>query len=253
VQNISYITARGTATVISGQVTRDGATYAGVWLSTNGGSTWTRATVPADHGAGTAITGLGSDASGLLAVRPGRSASGTPDGVAYFSQNGTAWQYAGTIGATAGWNPGLVKGSNFGFVVAGASAAGQLVAFTSSGTGGTWQQTGSLGNADTESVVGATVASAGTIVAVGYTSPSKVSQQPVFLMASATGSVRPVSLAGVAGATIPELSVNGLSVAAGQQIAVGSTEGYPAVWRKASGGSWALATSLSLVSASPGL
>ena len=253
VQSISYITSRGTATVISGQVTRDGATYAGVWLSTDGGSTWTRVTVPADHGAGTAITGLGSDASGLLAVRPGRSASGTPDGVAYFSPNGTAWQYAGTIGASAGWNPGLVKGSDFGFVVAGVSVAGQLVAFTSTGTGGAWQQTGSLGNADTEWVVGATVASAGTIVAVGYTSPSKVSQQPVFLVASATGSVRPVSLAGLAGGAIPELSVNGLAVAGGQQIAVGSTEGYPAVWRKASGGSWALATSLSQVSASTGL
>jgi hypothetical protein len=253
VQSISYITSHGTATVISGQVTRDGATYAGVWLSTDGGSAWTRVTVPADHGAGTAITGLGSDASGLLAVRPGRSASGTPDGVAYFSPNGTAWQYAGTIGASAGWNPGLVKGSDFGFVVAGASVTGQLVAFTSTGTGGAWQQTGSLGNADTEWVVGATVASAGTIVAVGYTSPSKVSQQPVFLMASATGSVRPVSLAGIAGGAIPELSVNGLAVAGSQQIAVGSTEGYPAVWRKASGGSWTLATSLSQVSASTGL
>ena len=127
------------------------------------------------------------------------------------------------------------------------------MAFTSRRRGGTWQPTGSLGDADTQSVVGATVASAGTIVAVGYTSPSKVSQQPVFLMASATGSVRPVSLAGIAGGAIPELSVNGLAVAAGQQIAVGSTEGYPAVWRKASGGSWALATSLSQVSASTGL
>jgi hypothetical protein len=253
VQSISYITSHGTATVISGQVTRDGATYAGVWLSTDGGSTWTRVTVPADHGAGTAITGLGSDASGLLAVRPGRSASGVPDGVAYFSPNGTAWQYAGTIGASAGWNPGLVKGSDFGFVVAGASVTGQLVAFTSTGTGGAWQQTGSLGNADTEWVVGATVASAGTIVAVGYTSPSKVGQQPVFLMASATGSVRPVSLAGITGGAIPELSVNGLAVAGDQQIAVGSTEGYPAVWRKAPGGSWTLATSLSQVSANPGL
>jgi len=34
---------------------------------------------------------------------------------------------------------------------------------------------------------------------------------------------------------------------------VGSAEGYPAVWRKTSGGSWALVTSLSQVSAIPGL
>jgi hypothetical protein len=102
-------------------------------------------------------------------------------------------------------------------------------------------------------VVGATVASAGTIVAVGYTSPSKVSQQPVFLMANANGSVRSVPLAGIPGGTIPELAVNGLAVADGQQIAVGSTEGYPAVWRKAAGGSWALVTSLAQVDANQGL
>jgi len=65
----------------------------------------------------------------------------------------------------------------------------------------------------------------------------------VFLVANATGTVRQVSLAGIAGGAIPELSVNGLAIAGGQQIAVGSTEGYPAVWRKASGGSWTLATS----------
>ena len=253
VQSISYITARGNDTVISGQVTRNGTTYAGVWLSTDGGDTWDRVTVPADHGAGTAIAGLAFDSAGLLAVRPGQSANGTPDGVAYFSPNGQGWQYAGTIGAAAGWNPGLVKGSDFGFVVAGASTAGRLVAFTSTGTGGTWQPTGPLGEAETESVVGATVASAGTIVAVGYTSPSKVSQQPVFLEASPGGSVRPVPLAGIPGGSIPELAVNGLAVAAGQQIAVGSAEGYPAVWRKASGGSWSLATSLSQVSAVTGL
>ena len=54
-------------------------------------------TIPADHGAGTAISGLGFDGSGLIAVRPGRTASGAADGIAYFSPNGQAWQYAATI------------------------------------------------------------------------------------------------------------------------------------------------------------
>jgi MFS family permease len=253
VQSISYITSRGPDTVMSGQVTRDGTSYAGVWLSTDGGSAWTRVTVPAGHGAATAITGLGSDAAGLLAVRPGRSASGAGDAVAYFSPNGRGWQYAGTIGASAAWTPGLVKGSEAGFIVAGTGAAGQLVAYTSTGTGWTWQPTGSLGDAGTQSVVGATVAAAGTIVAVGYTSPSTVSQQPVFLEADTAGRVRPVPLASIPGGSIPELAVNGLTVAVGQQIAVGSSEGYPAVWRKASGRSWSLVTLLSQVSAIPGL
>ena len=210
-------------------------------------------TVPADHGAGTAITGLAFDGSGLLAVRPGRSASGTTDAVAYFSPNGSGWQYAGTIGAAAAWTPGLVKGSDYGFVVAGTGAAGQLVAFTAAGTGTTWAPTGSLGDAGTESVVGATVASAGAIVAVGYTAPGR-GQQPVFLEANAAGRVRPVPLAGIPGGSIPELAVNGLAVAGGQQVAVGSAEGYPAVWRRSSGGAPGLwSPRWSQVSGSPGL
>jgi hypothetical protein len=223
------------------------------WLSTDGGSAWTRVTVPADHGASDTITGLGSDASGLLAVRPGVSASGAADGVAYFSPNGSDWQYSATIGAAGGWSPSVVKGSGYGLVVTGTSAAGRVVAYVSTGTGAVWQPTGSLGDAAGESVVGATVGPARTVVAVGSATGSKVSQQPVFLEANTAGSVRPVPLAAIPGAVIPELAVNGLAVAGGQQVAVGSADGYPAVWRKASGGSWALVSSLSQVSAGSGL
>jgi hypothetical protein len=253
VQAIYYATWRGGDTLISGQVTKDGTTYSAVWLSTDGGSAWTRVTVPADHGAGNTVSGLGSDASGLVAVRPGRSAGGADDGVAYFSPNGRDWQYSATIGAAGGWSPSVVKGSDYGFVVSGASAAGQVVAYVSSGTGIAWQPTGSLGSAAGESVTGATVGPASTIVAVGSTSASQVSQQPVFLEADPAGSVRPVPLADIPGATVPELAVNGLAEAGGQQIAVGSADGYPAVWRKASGGSWALVSSLSQVWVGSGL
>ena len=249
VRNISYATWRGDDTVISGMVTRDGQSYSGAWLSTNGGTAWARVTIPADHGAGPTISGLGFDASGLIAVRPGQAG----DGISYFSPNGRQWQYSATIGAGGGLTPGVVKGSDYGFVVTGTSASGQLVAYTSTGTGANWQPAGTLGRAATESVVGATVATAGTIIAVGYTAASPVSQQPVLLEADTAGRVRPVSLAGVAGAVIPELSVNAVAVADGQQIAVGSADGYPAVWRQASGGAWTLASSLSLVSVAPGL
>ena len=235
--------------MISGTVTKDGQSYSGAWLSTNGGAAWTRVTIPADHGAAPTISGLGFDASGLIAVRPGQAG----DGISYFSPNGRQWQYSATIGAGSGLTPGVVKGSDYGFVVTGASASGQLVAYTSTGTGANWQPTGTLGRASTGSVVGATVAPAGTIIAVGYTAASPASQQPVLLEADTAGRVRPVSLASVAGAVIPELSVTGTAVADGQQIAVGSADGYPAVWRQASGGAWTLVSSLSLVSGAPGL
>ena len=246
VLNISYATAQGNATVISGTVARGGTSYDAAWLSTNDGAAWTRVTIPADHGAGTAITGLGFDGSGLIAVRPGRTASGAADGIAYFSPNGQAWQYSATIDPVGGWSPSLVKGSDYGFVVTGTSASGQLVGYTSTGTGTTWLPTGLLGNAAAESVVGATVASAGTIVAVGYTAASKLGQQPVFLEASTDGSVRPVQLAGIAGAAVPEMAIHSTAVADGAQIAVGSANGYPAMWRKTTGGAWTLVSSLAL-------
>jgi hypothetical protein len=260
VQSITYAASRGIDTVISGTVAKGGMTYSGVWLSTDGGSAWTRVTVPVDHGAGTSITGLGFDGAGLLAVRPGRSANGAGDGVAYFSPNGQAWQYSATINAAGGWSPSLVKGSDYGFVVTGDSASGQVLAYTSAGTGTVWQPTAPLGGAAGEIVDGATVAPAGTIIAIGSTPGNGVSQQPVFLEANTAGSVQSVSLAGATGATIPELAVNGLAVDGGEQVAVGSADGYPAVWRKeqsepgqTGGASWTLVSSLSQVSADPAL
>ncbi|HEY1004700.1 MAG TPA: sialidase family protein, partial [Streptosporangiaceae bacterium] len=97
VRSISYVTSRGNATVISGAVTAPTGTYSAAWLSTNGGTAWTRLKIPADHGAGTTISGVASDGSGLIAVRPGRTPAGAPDGIAYFSADGRTWQYAATI------------------------------------------------------------------------------------------------------------------------------------------------------------
>ncbi|MGH3234740.1 MAG: hypothetical protein ACRDOH_16105, partial [Streptosporangiaceae bacterium] len=249
VLNISYATWRGNATVISGTVTTGRTSYDAAWLSTNDGAAWTRVAVPADHGAGTTISGLGFDGSGLIAVRPGRTASGAADGIAYFSPNGQAWQYSATIDAdpgTGGWSPGVVKGSDYGFVVSGTSASGQLEAYTSVGAGAAWLPTGTLGDAASESVAGATVAQAGAIVAVGHTAAGQDGQQPVLLEANTSGSVRPVSLAGIAGAVIPEMAVRSTAVAGGVQIAVGSANGYPAVWRKTPGGAWTLVSSRAL-------
>ncbi|HMD23240.1 MAG TPA: MFS transporter [Streptosporangiaceae bacterium] len=260
VESISYATSRGQDTVISGAVTKGGTTYSGAWLSTDGGSTWSRVTVPVDHGAGTSITGLGFDGSGLIAVRPGQSANGTGDGVIYFSPNGRIWRYAATIDPAGGWSPSLVKGSDFGFVVAGTSAAGQIVAYRSTGTGTTWQPTAPLGDTADESVASATVGAGDTVLAVGSTAASPAGQQPVFIQATTVGAVRPVPLASIPGVVIRQVAVNALASAGGQQIAVGSADGYPAIWRKArsgpgevGGGSWALVSSLSLVAGEPGL
>jgi serine/threonine protein kinase len=258
VQSISYATYRGHDTLIAGSVAAGGVTYSGAWLSTDGGSAWTRVSIPVSNGAGDTISGLAFDNAGLIAVRPsGGTSPSTAFGVAYFSPNGLAWQYAGTIDAAAGatgslgWSPGVVKGTDYGFVVAGQTATGHIVAYISTGTGSVWQPTGSLGLVASESVPSVTVAPGGTVVAAGATHTSTVSQQPVFLEATATGSVRAVS---VQDETIPELAVNSTAVSPdGTMVAVGSADGYPAVWQSPSGGAWHRVSSLSLVSAYPGL
>jgi serine/threonine protein kinase len=239
--NISFATTRGNDTVISDS--------GSVWLSTDGGSSWTQVTVPIDHGAESSISGVSFDGSGLIAVRPGLTSRGATDGVAYFSTNGQTWQYAGTIDAAGGWKPGVVKGSNYGFVVTGqATAQGQYVAYTSTGTGTTWQQTGGLGATSDGQGLAATVGPGGNIVAVGSENKTKTGQQAVFLKANTAGNVSSVSLASIRGGLIPEVAVNSTAIADGEQIAVGSADGYPAIWREATSGSWALVTSLSQVS-----
>lgn len=244
VRDISAATSRGPDTVISGTVARGRATYAGVWLSSDGGSSWTRVAVPADHGAAGGIVGLGSDAAGFLAVRPG----GTAGGVAYFSLNGQRWRYAGTIDPAGGWSPSAVNGGNGGFAVTGQTAAGTIVAYTSTGTGVAWTPTGSLGVAASESVLSPAMAADGTVVAAGSTDASGVGQQGVLLEAKPAGRVRSVPLAASPGAVVPELAVNGMATAGDVQVAVGGADGYPAIWRRDHGGSWALMSSSTLTS-----
>ncbi len=245
VLSISYAATSGDDTVISGALGTGGS---GTWLSTDGGSTWTQVTVPAGHGAQNTISGLGSDGSGLIAVRPGTAG----DAIAYFSPNGLAWQYAATVGAVGGFRPGVEKGSAYGFVVTGTDATGNYVAYTSTGAGTTWRPTGSLGSpASYASMPAATVGPDDTVIAAGSTAASETGQQAVLLQATTAGAVRPVPLASIPGAVIPEMAVKALAAAGGQQIAVGSADGYPAIWDKTAGGAWRLVSSLPLVSAEP--
>ena len=246
VTSISYAATSGDDTVIAGTLRGGGW---GTWLSTDGGTAWSPVTVPAGHGAQNSISGLGSGGSGLIAVRPGAAGA-----IVYFSPNGQTWQYAATIGAAGGFRPGVVKGSGYGFVVTGTNAAGDYLAYASTDDGTTWLPTGSLGTkASYASAPAATVGRAGTVIAAGSTAATKTGQRAILLQATSGGPVRPVPLASIPGAVVPELAVNSLAIAGGQQIAVGSADGYPAIWRKTDGGSWTLVSSLPLVSAQPGL
>jgi hypothetical protein len=245
VRDISAAASRGQDTLISGTVANGATTYAGMWLSTDGGTSWTQVPVPTDQGVTGGIVGLSSDGSGLLAVRQDRTAGA----VAYFSHNGTAWQYAGAIDPSGGWSPSAVRGGSGGFAVTGRTAAGAIVAYTSTGTSGVWIPTGSLGAVTSESMLSPAVAASGTVVAAGSTDASETGQQGVLLEANRTGSVQTVSLAGIPGAVVPELVMNAVAAAGNVQVAVGSADGYPAIWRRQDGGSWALVSTPALASA----
>ena len=156
---IQYAASQGNDTLIS-----DGS---GVWLSTDGGTSWAQVPVPVGHGAAAGISGLSSDGSDLIAVRPGTGAPGVPGGVVYFSTNGQVWHFAGVIDPAGGWTPAVVKGSDYGFVVVGATTAGQNMAYVSTDTGATWRPTEPLGGTSDIEIESATVGSHGTVIAVG--------------------------------------------------------------------------------------
>jgi len=238
---IDFAVSHGNATVITDR-------GAGVWLSTDSGAHWTPVTIPVDHGAQNAISGVSFDGAGLIAVRPGRTASGASDGVAYFSQDGRTWQYAGTIAAAGGWSPDVVKGSDYGFVVVGRTRD-QYVAYTSTGTGTKWLPTGSLGSTSSGPGFTPAVGPGGRVIAAGSTNSTRTNQQGLLIEADTAGHQQPVSLSSIPGGLVPEQTVSGVAVAGNEQVAVGSADGYAAVWRRVSDGPWTLVSSLTQVSA----
>jgi hypothetical protein len=238
---IDFAVSHGNATVITDR-------GAGVWLSTDSGAHWTPETIPVDHGAQNAISGVSFDGAGLIAVRPGRTASGASDGVAYFSQDGRTWQYAGTIAEDGGWSPDVVKGSDYGFVVVGRTRD-QYVAYTSTGTGTKWRPAGSLGSTSSGPGFTPAVGPGGSVIAAGSTNSTRTNQQGLLIRADTAGHQQPVSLSSIPGGLVPEQTVSSVAVAGNEQVAVGSSDGYPAVWRRVSDGPWTLVSSLTQVSA----
>ena len=239
-RGLDFATSHGNATVIADR-------GAGVWLSTDGGAHWSLVTVPVDHGAQNSVSGVSFDGSGLVLVRPGTAASGAGDGVAYFSADGRTWRYAGTIDPAGGWSPDAVKGSDYGFVVTG-HTKGQYVAYTATGTGTRWLPTGPLGDTSSGPDFNPVVGPGGNVIAAGNTNSTRTGQEGLLLKAGTAGNIEPVSLSAIPGGLVPEETVHGTAVAGSVQIAVGSANGYPAVWRRVSGGPWSLVSRLAQVS-----
>src|SRR5207244_11202141 len=94
------------------------------------------------------------------------------------------------------------------------------------------------------------VGTGGTVIAAGSTNSTRTSRQGLLIKADTAGHLEPVSLSSIQGGLVPEEAVNSIAVAGNEQVAVGSADGYPAVWRRVSDGPWTLVSSLGQVSAS---
>jgi hypothetical protein len=249
---LQWVAARGRAVMIAGNVTHLVTRRRGkhrvsvttqsvmVWLTTNGGRTWVKADPPVSNGATHGLAGLAATGAGLVAIRPGHTAGGVPDAVAYLATHGTAWSYAGQLRALrgGGFTVTAVSGSNDGVVVTG-SAGRYRVAFVSL-RGRSWRQTAHLAASRATTVAGVTVGPHGNVVA------AEAGSNPFLLLARARRI--PVGQATLAALAADGVSVNSVGASQGDQVAVGEAGRKPAVWLHSAGGQWVQLTTPSLPS-----
>jgi len=247
VTGLRWVAARGSVLMVAGEVARTVVRHhgkrkvrvltqsPGVWWSKDNGASWRRADPPVSHGATTGLAGLAATGSGIVAIRPGHSAKGIRDAVAYVRARKSAWRFAGVLTARRGAALSVtsVAGSDQGVVAAG-SAGRYRVALVST-HGWSWRQTAHLGRSPATAVTGVTVGPGGVVVAAGASHPG-----PFLLLAKKHR--RHVGQAALAGAAAAGLSVNALGAGPGGQVAVGQADGAPAIWSRAPGGRWSPAT-----------
>jgi len=254
VLDIRYAAADGNRILVAGDVDpgHGGAVTSAAWVSVDGGATWALAVppglAPAGHGARAMITGLAAVADGFILARPatasleqnatarrrhGAAAGGEPAVDVYRSQNGSSWTFAATLTTPAGFAADVTNGAPDGAVIAG-QAGQDLIAFTSV-SGASWRRTPAFGRAAAQDLSGVAVAAGGAVVTAGTTTSDPDSRQP--LLAVLAAQVTPVDIANIPGAADPQLAVNAVAAGAGLLVAVGSANGFPAVWTSADGGS----------------
>jgi hypothetical protein len=229
VAGLRWAAAAGSVVVAGGPVTgaagRGRRPASGLWRSTDGGRTWAPVKLPAGHGATGALTGLASDGSAFVAVRPGQ-AGGHRDAVTYVSTRGSTWRYAGKL--TAGRRTSLqvtaVSGDSHGFVAAADAHGSRLAFFSAHGVG--WQQTANPGSG----VAGLTAGPGGALLVAGNTQPGTGPGTRPHLLFSGPAGRQQVGRAVLAAAATPDVTVDGLAADGHTLVAAGASGGSPALW-----------------------
>jgi hypothetical protein len=222
-------------TTVTGKPKRKVTVRAGAaWLSADGGATWAPVTsTAAGHGAQPQLAGLAAAGHGFVLLRPAIVAR-RPAVDAFYSPNGLAWTFRATLRARAGFTALMANGGPDGVAVTG-KAGRNLTAFASA-DGQTWHRARPFGAAAAEVVSGVALAPDGAVVTAGI-SDAPDGRQPVLALTGVNAAVRRVDIAKIPGAVAPQVAVDSIAAQGSTQVAVGSANGYPAVWTSGNGGS----------------
>jgi hypothetical protein len=251
--DVRYAAASGKLILIAGDVAaskpKQTAPAGAAWLSRDGGSTWVPVTgSAAGPGAHPQVAGVAAVNGGFVLLRPATVAKRAAVD-AFYSPNGLAFTFQATLSTSSGFAAQLANGGLGGAAVTGQTGAagsesGSLTAFVTT-DGKTWRQARPFGSTGSEAVAGLTLAPDGTVVTTG-SSPGPDSRQPVLVLTSTGGVPERVDLTKIPGATQAQEAVNAVAAQGSTQVAVGSANGFPAVWTSADGGSsWNHATGAS--------
>ena len=240
--DIRYAAASGKLILIARDVLtgKQKAQTGAAWLSRDGGSTWAPVTGSAAcPGAQPQVAGVAAVNGGFVLLRPATVAK-RPAVDAFYSPNGLAYTFQATLSTSAGFTAGMANGGPDGAAVTGQTGAsgaqsGSLTAFVTA-DGKTWRQARPFGSTGSEAVSGVTLAPDGTVVTTGV-SPGPDSRQPVLVLTRTSGVPERVDLAKIPGAAEAQEAVNAIAAQGSTQVAVGSANGFPAVWASADGGS----------------
>ncbi|HEX6450455.1 MAG TPA: hypothetical protein VF060_13455 [Trebonia sp.] len=231
VGGITHTASSGNAVVIT--ATAGGGSA--VWRSADGGKTWAPVTIPAAAGESASIAGLAPLKAGFVAVR---GAAGATQAAVYASADGMAWRRTATLATASGaaLTLGLTSGGPAGAVVTG-EADGLVIAFLSP-DGVTWTGTDPVNTTGPEQVSGAALTGGGQALIAGA-----AGGKAALTAIGAHGAPDHVNLSAIPGANVAEVAVNAVASSAGDQVAAGSADGFPALWTSQDGGStWARAT-----------
>ena len=203
----------------------------------------------ADPGAQPQVAGVAAVNGGFVLLRPATVAK-RPAVDAFYSPNGVAWTFQSTLSAAAGFTAGMVNGGPDGAAVTGQTGA----------AGAAWRVADRVRHVERQGPGGRPARSArpGLKRSPAWPWPRTAPWSPRASARARTAASRcsswpgpaaipeRVDIAKIPGAVEAQVAVNAVAAQGSTQVAVGSANGFPAVWTSANGGSsWNRATGAS--------